>query len=100
MTDFRSKLYERYVSAFKDESSTLREGELQAYFAWCEHKYLPLFAGLAPEAPILELGCGPGHMLRFLQAHGFRELTGIDVSAEQVRLAAASGIEARVADVF
>lgn len=100
MTDFRDALYERYVSTFKGKQSMPDAAELASYFAWCEFKYRPLLRGLAPDAPILELGCGPGNMLEFLKRCGYREVGGIDVSAEQVDLARTRGLNADVADVF
>ena len=98
--DFRRRLYERYVSTFKDEITPTDDAALLPYWRWCEHRFLPLLQGLSRSARILELGCGPGHVLAFLQRQGFTRTEGIDVSAEQVQLARDRGLNARVADVF
>jgi SAM-dependent methyltransferase len=57
---------------------------------------LARFAALVGEAPILDAGCGPGHVARFLSGVG-ANVTGLDLSAEMVAQAAAlnPGIEFR-----
>lgn len=100
MRDFRSELYRRYVSKFKSAQLDRDDDALAAYHAWCAFVYRPLLAPIDRTAPVLELGCGPGDMLEYLDKLGFRSVEGIDISAEQVELAAARGLNARVADVF
>lgn len=80
--------------------SQLSDQALLSYFAWCEHKFLPLFTGRGPETAILELGCGPGYMLKFLAQHGFTQIKGIDISVEQIEQAHKHGHDAEVAEVF
>jgi SAM-dependent methyltransferase len=41
---------------------------------------------------ILDLGCGSGAFLYFLQSEGYQNIQGVDVSVEQVALAARFGI--------
>ena len=100
MSDFRANFIHHYVSRFKGTNPPLSADALLTYFAWCEYKLLPLFAGLGRESPILELGCGPGTMLEFLARRGFEQVRGIDISSEQVELARRHGWDAEVGDVF
>lgn len=100
MSDFRTTLYDRYVSTFKGRDSQLSADSLSSYFARCEYKFLPLLERLRPESTILELGCGSGYMLEFLKRCGFTQVKGIDISKEQVELAINRGHDAEVADVF
>jgi SAM-dependent methyltransferase len=100
MSNFRTVLYERYVSAFKGETTPRSPAARASYFRWCDHKVLPLVGDLARDARVLELGCGPGDLLEWLRQRGFTAARGIDVSAEQVALARSIGLDARVADVF
>jgi SAM-dependent methyltransferase len=93
---FRRELYRRYVSTFKGDLGTSAEPS----FVWWDHKYLPLLQDLAPTAPILEIGCGAGGLLAYLERRGFSHATGIDISAEQVALAKRQGVQAIVADAF
>lgn len=47
----------------------------------------------AKDSAILDLGCGHGALLHFAREAGYRNLRGVDGSAEQVRAAARLGIE-------
>jgi 2-polyprenyl-3-methyl-5-hydroxy-6-metoxy-1,4-benzoquinol methylase len=95
-SDFRGRLYDRYVSTFKAEQSAAADGST----AWWDHKFLPLLNDLDRSAPILEVGCGGGGLLVYLGRRGFSHATGIDISAEQVEIAQARGVRATVADAF
>ena len=99
MKDIREPLYEKYYSAFKKGEPRERLGFLHLKL-WYNEKYLPLFKGYARNAPLLDLGCGQGFMLRYLKSAGFTNLTGIDISEEQVERAKASGFNAIHADAF
>jgi 2-polyprenyl-3-methyl-5-hydroxy-6-metoxy-1,4-benzoquinol methylase len=109
--DFRRELYQRYVSTFKngqvqggspnpDSRVPIPGAERASYWSWCERKYLPLLSGLGRDEPVLELGCGPGHLMEFLQRRGFSHVTGIDISEEQAWLARARGQLVCVADAL
>lgn len=99
MKDIREPLYEQYYSAFKKGEARERFGFLHLKL-WYNEKYLPLFKGRKRDASILDLGCGQGFMLRYLQSAGFTNLTGVDISEEQVKIAQKRGFNAIHADVF
>jgi 2-polyprenyl-3-methyl-5-hydroxy-6-metoxy-1,4-benzoquinol methylase len=99
MNDFRTRLYDRYVSTFKGDSSLVGDA-LDSHWQWCDRRLLPLFAGLPGSARILELGCGPGYLLEYLERRGFTDVAGVDISAEQVAIAQKKQLRATVADVF
>ena len=84
------------MSTFKGDLGTSAEPS----FVWWDHKYLPLLTDLDRSAPVLEIGCGAGGLLTYLERRGFSHATGIDISAEQVELARRQGVHATVADVF
>ena len=100
MANFRDVLYDRYVSTFKGRAERSVEQDLPGFFAWCDHKYAPLVDDIPRAAAVLELGCGPGHMLTYLRNKGFEQVEGIDISAEQIEIATRAGLRAEVADVF
>ena len=47
-----------------------------------------------------EIGCGAGYFIDFLSGQGFQDVAGLDISAEQIELARARGVNATQADVF
>lgn len=100
MNDFRKALYERYVSTLKRGQLTRDRNRVSQFFRNYRHRFLHLLSDTGREEPLLELGCGPGYLLEFLRDQGFTNARGIDISAEQIKLAAAEGLNAEVADVF
>ncbi len=99
--NFRSHLYARYVSTFKDSARPVADDqELKDYWAWSQRKLLPLIADLDRGAPVLELGCGLGRLLWILEREGFEDVRGIDVSDEMVALAQKASLPVEKADVF
>lgn len=100
MSDFRDDFYRNYVSRYKGQDSLLRDEELRSFYAWCEHKYLPILERIDPKGHILELGCGAGYFLEFMSKHGFSRIQGIDISTEQVQMARKRKLNVAEADVF
>ncbi len=78
----------------------MKNDSLLSFFTWSEYKYGPLLEGLETDSRILEIGCGPGYMLKFLEKRGFKQVMGIDISDEQIQLARNRGCNAEVKDVF
>ena len=97
MKDIREPLYEKYYSTFKKGEPRERFGFLHLKL-WYNEKYLPLLKGYRRDAPLLDIGCGQGFMLRYLKSVGFTNLTGIDISGEQIEKAQAKGFNAIQAD--
>ena len=58
-------------------------------------------AGPGPRGPILDVGCGPGHVARYLADRG-ADVEGLDLSPEMIAEATAShpGLRFRVGDMF
>jgi 2-polyprenyl-3-methyl-5-hydroxy-6-metoxy-1,4-benzoquinol methylase len=100
MADYRKIMYNHYVTKFKREKSYPNLKHRETYFLWCKFKIMPFLQGLDYESNILELGCGPGHMIEFLEKQGFKKVSGIDISSEQVELAKERGVEAEIADAL
>jgi 2-polyprenyl-3-methyl-5-hydroxy-6-metoxy-1,4-benzoquinol methylase len=84
--DYRQRIYQRYASVFKSGSAKVDEAAIDRWGG----TYDVYLAGWLPEsrdAAIADLGCGPGWLLRFFVRRGYRDVRGVDVSAEQVELA-------------
>lgn len=89
-TPWKQRVYEAYAS-----SATPSGGGSDAGY----RRRLPyLAARVAPLLPkdraaeIVDLGCGPGHLVRFLGELGYTRVRGVDISPEQVALARRSGL--------
>lgn len=77
--DFRSSydaVAEVYAKTFFDELSCKP----------FDRELLDAFAALAPHAKALDVGCGPGHVGRYLSEHGL-DVVGIDLSPAMIEIA-------------
>lgn len=89
--ELRSRLYVAYASTHSGRSSSLA----------AQYWYLRDIAPHLPEdrhAQILDVGCGQGALIAQMAESGYRNVSGIDVSPEQVALANAANIPARLGD--
>jgi 2-polyprenyl-3-methyl-5-hydroxy-6-metoxy-1,4-benzoquinol methylase len=90
----RARLYGAYVSTHQ---STAAVGEADRGLAAYVLPRLPR----QPGARVLDVGCGAGDLVAFLQRNGYANAEGVDVSAEQVALAAERGVRnVRQGDLF
>ena len=84
-SDYRKRVYEKYVSAFKGDLSE------KANYAFSDAKLLPILrlwlSSIDRSVPCVDLGCGHGNVLHALQMLGFTNLQGVDASAEQIACA-------------
>ena len=99
MLPFRQNLYEKYISLSDKAASSLSEKSLKNYFNWCEYKYLPLMRDVDKQALILDLGCGPGHMMEFLIRNKYTNVKGVDISEKQIKTALKKGLNVVLANV-
>ena len=79
-------LYEKYASTQAIECPGEEElGTLCAYFG----KFLPQ----EKDAKILDLGCGSGNFIAWLQGLGYTNTKGVDISKEQIERGESRGIK-------
>lgn len=86
MIAYRERIYERYASGFQDAGQQFDYVAARRWgkaFDWYLRGWLPE----DKEAPILEVACGQGKLLNFFKERGFKNVSGVDVSAEQIALA-------------
>jgi SAM-dependent methyltransferase len=62
------------------------------WFRGRRHYLLQLFRQVPTSARVLEIGCSGGPLMLALQAKGYTQLTGIDISTEGIALARACGL--------
>jgi len=85
MKELYDNYYKESFSQSKSQRLDIKTFELNARkFKW---NYNRFFKDLPKDAKILDIGCGLGQFLYYLDKEGFRNLTGIDISKNQVELA-------------
>jgi 2-polyprenyl-3-methyl-5-hydroxy-6-metoxy-1,4-benzoquinol methylase len=86
MTEYRKRIYGAYVSHFQNSTSTFDEEQSHRWGAAYDY----YFRGWMPndkEVSIIDVGCGGGKLLYFFKQRGYTNVSGVDISAEQVTLA-------------
>jgi 2-polyprenyl-3-methyl-5-hydroxy-6-metoxy-1,4-benzoquinol methylase len=92
---WRAVLYGNYSAHFS--SGKEHNPELH------HHLFSQTYNGLLPankDGPVLDLGCGKGEWLSWLQNQGYASLSGVDLSAEDLAVAARLGIATHQSDVI
>jgi 2-polyprenyl-3-methyl-5-hydroxy-6-metoxy-1,4-benzoquinol methylase len=89
---YRDKLYSNYVSSHTSHlyGEATIEGIKRQFPVW--KRYFGRFLPDNRDARILDIGCGNGGFVYFLQTLGFKNTQGIDISKEQVEWAHKLGI--------
>lgn len=87
-TDFRTRMYERYRSIHGLTNSSDDKILRAPYMRHLIKQHFPQNR----DAKILDLGCGNGTLLHFLQEAGYHYVSGVDTSPEQVAAAHRLGI--------
>ncbi len=98
-TGYAERVYERYVRSGYGRVHTFSPREYQMQARFFRKNYGPHL----PQdraARILDLGCGPGHFLYYLQQEGYTDYLGIDSSPECLQLCQERGLNAGLADAF
>ncbi|MEK7629877.1 MAG: class I SAM-dependent methyltransferase [Patescibacteria group bacterium] len=90
---YKEKFYSKYISTHNLNLYGERDfNYLKSQFpSW--QKYFSVFLPENKEAKIIDLGCGEGALINWLQDLGFKNAEGIDVSSEQIELGRKFGIK-------
>ncbi len=78
--DYRSRLYDRYVSAHLPGSIEERVKVRKFYLS----KLIEMHFPKRIDSKILEIGCGHGALIYYAKKMGYNHLEGVDASLEQV----------------
>jgi 2-polyprenyl-3-methyl-5-hydroxy-6-metoxy-1,4-benzoquinol methylase len=91
--DYREKLYSTYVSTHTAHlyGEATIEGIRRQFPVW--KGYYGRFLPKDKKAKILDIGCGNGGFVYYLESLGYNNSAGIDISREQVELAKNLGIK-------
>lgn len=93
---YRRKIYDSYISHRIDHQS--QSWTTPAYKQWAAAAAVRVRNWLPEntDAPILDIGCGAGQFLHWLEQLGYTNLIGVDLSPEQVSLARQMCSRARI----
>lgn len=101
MTDWKSKLYESYVSTKQSAALIKAESGLRLSHYPQLTQLIQRHVPAEKSIRIADLGCGHGPLVFCLKELGYKNVEGIDVSSEQVELAHRLGIsEIQQGDIF
>jgi 2-polyprenyl-3-methyl-5-hydroxy-6-metoxy-1,4-benzoquinol methylase len=88
--EFRDRLFDSYYST---HSRPIQEANAQTLEAqhWYFRAHYQSQLPTSRDAAILDLGCGFGPLLHYLKSAGYTNVTGVDISQEQVSVANSLG---------
>ncbi len=96
----RKKLFNEYFSAIFSHSNVFSKKEYENSFTQFDLNY-GQYISPAQDPNILDIGCGTGHFLYYLEKKGCTHFLGIDVSSQQVDFCRAHvSKKAEIADAF
>ena len=98
MNKLKNKMYESY---FADHYSFLddKQGSSEALMNSTHGKQYVDFLGNDTKISILDLGSGTGSLVSGLQNYGFENVTGVDISSDNVQFATENGLEILESDI-
>lgn len=76
-----TKLYNKYVSTHFQQGGRLEETFLEQQIRFNKVN-IKLHLPADKNSRIVDLGCGLGHFMQFLQASGYQNIVGVDASSE------------------
>jgi cyclopropane fatty-acyl-phospholipid synthase-like methyltransferase len=96
----KNQVWERYITTCFNVKNKFTKEEFEEYARNCDRVYSKLLPQ-NKEANILDVGCGAGHFLYYLEQKGYTNYYGIDISPEQMEFVKNNITErVEVADVF
>jgi 2-polyprenyl-3-methyl-5-hydroxy-6-metoxy-1,4-benzoquinol methylase len=106
ITSWKTRLYDAYVSSGQASITDEKVGKLDkervlgpraTYIRNLISRYIPSNR----DARVLDLGCGSGAFLYYLRAAGYTNVSGIDISQQQIELAHKLGVtEAKCSSIL
>lgn len=84
--DYRQRIYDRYSKVFKNSTDTFDKTAAENW-GKAYNTYLQEWLPSNKQAHIADLACGQGNLLYFFKNKGFTNISGVDISPEQINLA-------------
>ena len=92
-------LYKNYISTHFRNIHKNIEKDFKLYHRYYKKNYLKHMPN-NKKARILDIGCGVGHFLHFLEKEGYENYLGIDISKENIEFCKEKNFNVRLCDVF
>jgi 2-polyprenyl-3-methyl-5-hydroxy-6-metoxy-1,4-benzoquinol methylase len=92
INDYRRRMYDRYITS-RSQGHKLGAARLVAFREAHLRKLIAAHFPADRGAKILDLGCGNGMLLNCAKQAGYNNISGIDVSVQQVELAEELGFQ-------
>jgi len=91
--NYRNKIYSKYISTFTTQiyGEASVDDIKKQFYVW--RKYFGRYLPENKVAQVIEIGCGNGGFVYWLNSLGYKSAVGIDISKEQVDLAYKLGIK-------
>lgn len=85
-SEYRTRLYERYATICQGKTGDF---DIAAAQRWgrAYDSYLSAWLPTDKNAAILDVACGSGMLLHFFKERGYTNISGVDLSPEQIQLA-------------
>lgn len=95
----KEKFYENYLTTYFGKYHDDTDKEFRIYSTYYKKNYLK-YLPQKKNARILDLGCGPGHFLYFLEDYGYRNYLGVDFCEENVKFCKERNFNVISSDIF
>lgn len=84
-SDYRHRIYKNYASNFKDSDGKFNQASAEAK-AKAYRAYLKTWLPEQLDTEIVDIACGAGDLLYCFRELGYRRLTGVEISPDQIAL--------------
>lgn len=95
----KKSIYKNYLSTQLKKAHGNIEGGFDLYYHYYKKNYQRHFPK-DKSSRILDIGCGTGHFLHFLEKENYNNYLGIDVSNENVEFCKSKGFNVELYDIF
>ncbi len=95
----KKQIYDKYLTTHFEAAHETEVGGFETYYQYFKKNYLKHL----PEdktVNILDIGCGMGHFLYFLEKEGYKNNVGIDLSEENIEFCRKKGFNVKLGDAF
>ena len=97
----KKRIYKNYVTTHIEHSKKGIQIDRITLKSFEKHYLNKIPQNLNKDSIIIDIGCGDGALVHWLNQKGYKNVLGIDLSEEQIKLSKyASNIRLKVADVF